>query len=811
MSSPYFPAKPGDTLLSKQWNELQVRLRDEIASHSHSGGDQGTKIAGDGIDPNTSLTVKNLGVTESLSIGNPVQLFVSATGNVGIGTTTPGAYKLQVSGALRADSLSADKVTTSALEGVSSFAVGAFKSESVETKRVTAEVVDGVKSLTASAIQAESAAVGALSAGSASGLQAVALGANGSIKFADNGQISSLDNNHRLLFRREENILELREHGSILLSAGATQGNQTGSVAVTPAGNVGIGTLTPGARLSIQQGKTAPGNLANNRVLFASGYIGDGKNNDGGLELRRDNLTQGIGLGFNTIYATGTDADQELSLVSRGASPLGLNNRAGGKVISGSIGIGVPPSSGELQFANTQRDKIMLWDGGAADRYGFGIANYNLSAFVPDAARFSVRSGSSSNGPERFVVTGAGDVGIGVSQPESSLHIEKNVAAGLGPELVLANKAGGKGATAAIAFGTDNTTVAKGAANAQIAVTNMDAATNRSEMVFATWDGAVSAEHLRLTSDGAVVTGDLSVTGVASWGRLDTRTEVRADAGLQGSAGARSGFFETSGPVNFPQGAQSFWHLLDVRHSNPANNYAMQLAGSFYDQNLWFRKTNNNPAQPWLRLLSTADLQAGMAFSGPITPKVGNNEASGIQFVSNPGGGGGDTAFIRYYVTSGETCRLVIGIQNDGDDALVLNQAGVDRVVIANGQLTIDPGTNLWAGGKLLSASDERLKRDIAPLESALEKVLRVRGVRFQWAEPSRSAEGPEIGVVAQDVEAVFPEAVHANSDGYKGVDYARLVAPLIEAIREQQAQIEALRAEVRALKSAQSPALGDR
>jgi hypothetical protein len=807
MSSPYFPAKPGDTLLSKQWNELQVRLRDEIVSHTHSGGEQGTKIAGDGIDPTTALTVRSLGVTESLSVGSPVQLFVSATGSVGIGTTTPGAYKLQVAGALRADSLSVDKVTTSALEGVSSFAVAAFKSESVETKRVTAEVVDGVTSLTASAVQADSAKVGALSAGSASGMSAVSLGAGGRIHFAENGQISSADNNHRLLFRREENILELREHGTILLSAGATQGNQTSSVVVAPSGNVGIGALNPRARLSIQGGQTDPGGLADGRVLFLSGYIKDGKNNDGGFEIRRDNLTQGIGIGFNTIYATGTDADQELNLLSRGASALGLNNRTGGKVISGSIGVGVTPSSGELQFANTQRDKIMLWDGGTADRYGFGIASFSLSAFVPDAARFSVRSGSSSNGAERFVVTGAGDVGIGVSQPESSLHIEKNVAAGLGPELVLANKAGGKGATAAIAFGTDNTTVAKGAANAQIAVTNMDAATNRSEMAFTTWDGAVTAEHLRLTSDGALVTGNLSVTGTASWGTLSARTETRSDAGIQGSAGARSGFFETNAPVNFPQGAQSYWHLLDVRHSNPANNYAMQIAGSFYDQNIWFRKTNNNAGQTWLRLLSTADLQAGMAFSGPITPKVGNNEASGIQFASNPGGGGGDTAYIRYYVTSGETCRLVIGIQNDGDDALVLNQAGVDRVVIANGNFTIDPSTNLWAGGKLLTSSDVRLKRDIAPLESALDKVLRVRGVRFEWAEPSRAARGPEIGVVAQDVEAVFPEAVHADPAGYKGVDYARLVAPLIEAIREQQGQIEALRAEVAALKAARGSA----
>lgn len=84
--------------------------------------------------------------------------------------------------------------------------------------------------------------------------------------------------------------------------------------------------------------------------------------------------------------------------------------------------------------------------------------------------------------------------------------------------------------------------------------------------------------------------------------RLYAQTGTRDNAGLQGDAGAVSGFFETSNPVNYPAGASSWWHLLDVRHSNPGNNYAMQFAGYFWDQNLWFRKTSGNPAQPWSKV-----------------------------------------------------------------------------------------------------------------------------------------------------------------------------------------------------------------
>lgn len=80
-------------------------------------------------------------------------------------------------------------------------------------------------------------------------------------------------------------------------------------------------------------------------------------------------------------------------------------------------------------------------------------------------------------------------------------------------------------------------------------------------------------------------------------------TLIRNDAGLKGNEGAKSGFFETLSPINYPQGASSWWHLLDVRHTNPNNNYAMQFAGSFFDQELWFRKTNDNAQQPWRKII----------------------------------------------------------------------------------------------------------------------------------------------------------------------------------------------------------------
>ena len=91
-------------------------------------------------------------------------------------------------------------------------------------------------------------------------------------------------------------------------------------------------------------------------------------------------------------------------------------------------------------------------------------------------------------------------------------------------------------------------------------------------------------------------------------------------------------------------------------------------------------------------------------------------------------------------------------------------------------------------------SSDERLKKEIAPISSALEKILSLRGVSFRWKKddfPERNFKSStQIGLIAQEVERIFPELV--NGDEYKSISYANLVAPLIEAIKEQQGQIEA-------------------
>lgn len=74
-----------------------------------------------------------------------------------------------------------------------------------------------------------------------------------------------------------------------------------------------------------------------------------------------------------------------------------------------------------------------------------------------------------------------------------------------------------------------------------------------------------------------------------------------------------------------------------------------------------------------------------------------------------------------------------------------------------------------------------------------------MRGVTFEWKKDGT----PSAGVIAQEVERVMPSAVKTNLEtGLKSVEYDQLIAPLIEAIKEQQAQIDSLTHEVETLKA---------
>ena len=82
-------------------------------------------------------------------------------------------------------------------------------------------------------------------------------------------------------------------------------------------------------------------------------------------------------------------------------------------------------------------------------------------------------------------------------------------------------------------------------------------------------------------------------------------------------------------------------------------------------------------------------------------------------------------------------------------------------------------------------SSDISLKENISTLDNPLAKVMQIRGTEYDWKEGNKNYSGHDIGVIAQDIEKVLPEAVSTKPDGTKGVHYNKLIPLLIEAVKD--------------------------
>jgi hypothetical protein len=155
-----------------------------------------------------------------------------------------------------------------------------------------------------------------------------------------------------------------------------------------------------------------------------------------------------------------------------------------------------------------------------------------------------------------------------------------------------------------------------------------------------------------------------------------------------------------------------------------------------------------------------------------------------------------------------------------GDDASVGGELTVtEGITVSGGGMTVT-GVSMHTGnftvvGTLAATtcicpSDVRFKKEIHPYTDALDKVRRLQGVTYQWkCDEFRDrgfTDALQVGFIAQDLEQVIPELVQENADGYKSVNYSTMNAILVEAIKEQQAMIDALKLELEAMKRKLQP-----
>ena len=135
---------------------------------------------------------------------------------------------------------------------------------------------------------------------------------------------------------------------------------------------------------------------------------------------------------------------------------------------------------------------------------------------------------------------------------------------------------------------------------------------------------------------------------------------------------------------------------------------------------------------------------------------------------------------------------------NNGDNSAANYYAvwhSGDTLYSTNG-IYFHPGNNYVYATDFIASSDERLKNRVGNLDNALDKVCSLDGFLYTWNDKAESLdkETVQVGVSAQQVQEVLPEAVNENDNGYLGVKYDKLVPLLIESIKELKAEIEELK-----------------
>jgi hypothetical protein len=157
-------------------------------------------------------------------------------------------------------------------------------------------------------------------------------------------------------------------------------------------------------------------------------------------------------------------------------------------------------------------------------------------------------------------------------------------------------------------------------------------------------------------------------------------------------------------------------------------------------------------------------------------------------------------------------------IRMDGTDFLsaashirFLNQTGNVALPISTNNLLVSndyahrsrvPSNGLYVLGDIstsgdviaFTTSDRRLKDNISPIEDSLDKINRISGYTFNWNDKQDTYKGSDYGILAQEIELVFPEMVSTRENGFKAVKYDRLIPVLIQAVKQLSGEISKLK-----------------
>ncbi|GAA5193509.1 hypothetical protein GCM10023322_55690 [Rugosimonospora acidiphila] len=570
---------------------------------------------------------------------------------------------------------------------------------------------------------------------------------------------------------------------------------------VTGAGNLGIGTVTPATTLDLlgTLQVTAPSSLDTGPALFVDpkGQVGIGTTTPENAEAW-----------YRTLDLSGA-TDAKLSVRA-----AGIDTRI--MVHNGGM-YGAP--AGQIIGTKTNHP-VSLVTNATARMIVSQTGNVGIGTLTPATAldlRGTLQATGSSSldtGPALYI-DAKGQVGIGTTTPENAeawyrtldLSGTQNAklsvrAAGIDTRIMVHNT-GMYGAPAGQIIGTKTNHPVSLITNATprmfigqngnvgIGTTNPTATlqVTGTMQVFPA-DGTIAAPALLIDAKGQVGVGTAAVENGDGWVRVldvhgdpSAKVSVRTDAvdgrimahngGFFGAPGGQIIGTASSHPLTLATSGKARLvvtqtGVVGIGTMSPSANGAWPLApNSSYDEILDLY--GNDRVQ--LRM-HTSTIDAGFAVN-PL-----------MNWTGLPG-------LASYPAISG----LALGTWSNHFVSIFCN--GGTRLGITN--LGISVVGSVYYSGSLLGPSDARLKTDVTELEDALGAIGRLRGVRFAWTEEALRDVLPgasrtrQVGVIAQDVAEVLPELVTTDGSGLLAVDYSKLTAVLVQAVKELEGRLALL------------------
>jgi hypothetical protein len=260
-----------------------------------------------------------------------------------------------------------------------------------------------------------------------------------------------------------------------------------------------------------------------------------------------------------------------------------------------------------------------------------------------------------------------------------------------------------------------------------------------------------------------------------------------------------------------PQGSQGLGGPLEGVVEITSNQILYPLIVTGIGTTIPYITTTNdyfefNPSSGTLTTnqLNIVGIATASSFSGSgtsLTNLNASNISSGTVAAARLGFGTADSGtFLRgdqtWQSISSGSGGITINDNNSTNSSFYLTftsatSGTITEETVSSTKLTFNPSTGTLTATNINTTSDINLKENIRPIENPLDKILQVNGVEFDWRDTQQAS----MGVIAQEIEKVFPSIVKTIKN--KSVNYNGLIALLIEAVKEQQEQINILKEKI--------------